>query len=110
MFEFVLLSVVILIFELMCSLVLDETFSTYSDSSSPDGAQQSTVAPKNIVSERNRRKKLTDRLHALRAVVPNISKVYTQFMRNLYCDHLASGLVPTSDILISECDILVMFN
>ena len=57
------------------SLVLDETFSTYSDSSSPDGAQQSTVAPKNIVSERNRRKKLTDRLHALRAVVPNISKL-----------------------------------
>ncbi|KAE8676634.1 Transcription factor bHLH27 [Hibiscus syriacus] len=53
--------------------VIDE-FSGYYDSSSPDGAA-SSVASKNIVSERNRRKKLNESLFALRAVVPNISKM-----------------------------------
>lgn len=53
---------------------LEEAVSGYDDSSSPDGGG-SSPASKNIVSERNRRRKLNDRLFALRAVVPNISKV-----------------------------------
>ncbi|MED6218831.1 hypothetical protein PIB30_030274 [Stylosanthes scabra] len=53
---------------------LDEALSGYYDSSSPDGAA-SSAASKNIMSERNRRKKLNERLFALRSVVPNISKM-----------------------------------
>ncbi|KAJ8750887.1 hypothetical protein K2173_016068 [Erythroxylum novogranatense] len=56
------------------SWAMDEAFSGYYDSSSPDGAA-SLAASKNIVSERNRRKKLNERLFALRSVVPNISKM-----------------------------------
>ncbi|XP_058113613.1 transcription factor bHLH35-like [Magnolia sinica] len=52
----------------------DEAISGYYDSSSPDGVASSTSA-KNIMSERNRRKKLNERLFSLRAVVPNITKM-----------------------------------
>ncbi|GAB4853513.1 hypothetical protein Ancab_017704 [Ancistrocladus abbreviatus] len=52
----------------------DEALSAYNDSSSPDGGASSTTS-KNIVSERNRRRKLNESLFALRAVVPKISKM-----------------------------------
>ncbi|XP_056858607.1 transcription factor bHLH35 isoform X3 [Raphanus sativus] len=53
---------------------LEEAISGSCDSSSPDGAA-SSPASKNIVSERNRRQKLNQRLFALRSVVPNITKM-----------------------------------
>ncbi|XP_019096010.1 PREDICTED: transcription factor bHLH35 isoform X1 [Camelina sativa] len=53
---------------------LEEAISGSYDSSSPDGAA-SSPASKNIVSERNRRQKLNQRLFALRSVVPNITKM-----------------------------------
>jgi hypothetical protein len=45
-----------------------------NDSSATDGTT-STISSKNIVSERSRRKKLSDKLLALREAVPKISKV-----------------------------------
>ncbi|XP_010539408.1 PREDICTED: transcription factor bHLH35-like [Tarenaya hassleriana] len=53
---------------------LDEAVYGSYDSSSPEGAA-SSPASKNILSERNRRRKLNQRLFALRSVVPNITKM-----------------------------------
>ncbi|WOG96893.1 hypothetical protein DCAR_0416231 [Daucus carota subsp. sativus] len=61
--------------ELIGSLSLDNTLSAYVDPSAADGGQPSSGASRNIVSERNRRQKLNDRLYALRAIVPNITKM-----------------------------------
>ncbi|KAB5514734.1 hypothetical protein DKX38_028640 [Salix brachista] len=53
---------------------MDPASSQIYDSSSPDGAA-SAIASRNTVSERNRRKKLNDKLFALREAVPRISKL-----------------------------------
>ena len=53
---------------------MDQASSQIYDSSSADGAA-SAIASRNTVSERNRRKKLNDKLFALREAVPKISKV-----------------------------------
>ena len=53
---------------------MDQASSQIYDSSSADGAA-SAIASRNTVSERNRRKKLNDKLFALREAVPKITKV-----------------------------------
>ncbi|XP_022841846.1 transcription factor bHLH27-like [Olea europaea var. sylvestris] len=54
---------------------LNEAFSAFSGSSSDHGTMPSMATKKSVDSERNRRKNLNDRLHALRSAVPKITKM-----------------------------------
>ncbi|GMI71297.1 hypothetical protein like AT5G57150 [Hibiscus trionum] len=83
------------------------TIDGYYDSSSPDGAP-SSAASKNIVSERNRRKQLNQRLFALRAVVPNITKMdKASIIKDAidYIQQLQEELAKTqTEIMEMECN------
>ena len=57
---------------------LSGLYSCYDDSSSPDGASSVLTrmwAGRNMPNERDRRRRLNEKLYAIRGVVPNITKV-----------------------------------
>eukprot|EP00258_Populus_trichocarpa_P043233 XP_024459252.1 transcription factor bHLH35 isoform X2 [Populus trichocarpa] len=61
--------------ELNFSWATNQQFNLGSNDSSATDGTTSTIFSKNIVSERSRRKKLSDKLLALREAVPKISKM-----------------------------------